>query len=86
MLTGMSVDDNNDFLEKISATAIVNQAILKCLISGVQLDHDSVIAFIGDYADPTDPAYLGLIVQIQRTIDEVLAVMDYAKVHRQPAH
>lgn len=75
MLMGMSTEDTEHFLEKISAAAIVNQAVLKCMVSGLPVTRENVILMIGDYADPTDPGHLSLIILIQQTIDEVLAAM-----------
>jgi hypothetical protein len=50
MFNGMSINDTS-FLERISATAIVNQAVMKCGLAGMTVTHDNVIAFIGDFAD-----------------------------------
>lgn len=60
-----------DFLERISATAIVNQAVIKCLIARIPVTQENVILFVGDFADPSEPAYASLIAKIDRTIDDV---------------
>lgn len=62
-----------DFLERISATAIVNQAVIKCSIAGVPVTQDNVIFFVGDFADPTEPHFSGLIAKIEQTIEDIFA-------------
>lgn len=65
-----------DFLERISATAIVNQAVIKCSIAGVPVTQDNVIFFVGDFADPSKPEHARLIEQIERSIDEIFAAVN----------
>ncbi|MBB6509156.1 hypothetical protein [Rhizobium soli] len=72
MLTGMTEDQRNEFLERITATTIANQAILKCSISGFPLTADNVVAFVGDFLDPENPNLQELIEKIGYAIDEVL--------------
>ena len=56
MTMGISNEDSSVFLERISAIAIVNQAVIKCGLAGLPVNHDNVILFIGDFADPEKPA------------------------------
>jgi hypothetical protein len=72
MLTAMTEDQRNEFLERVSATAIANQAILKCSISGFPLTADNAVAFVGDFLDPENPNLQALIEKINTAIDEVL--------------
>lgn len=58
-----------EFLERISATAIV----IKCLIACVPATQDNVVLLTGDFADPSEPVHASLIAKIDRTIDDVLA-------------
>ena len=74
MLRGMTEEDANAFLERIGAAAIVNQAVLKCSLAGMELTPDNVVLFIGDFVDPERSDVQGLIKQIDRTVDEVFAV------------
>jgi len=85
MFKGMSNSDTA-FLERISATAIVNQAIIKCGLAGMDVTHDNVIAFIGDFADPEDAEHLSLIAEISRTIDEVMCNAAFKWVDRKVRH
>ncbi len=73
MLTGMTDLERNAFLERISATVIANQAFLKCSISGNPITADNVVAYVGDFLDPTNPALQGLVERISYAIDEVFA-------------
>jgi hypothetical protein len=57
--------------DRVTATAIVNQAALKCLLLGVTVNSDNVIRLIGDFYDPLDPAFAGLTDEIMWTVDEM---------------
>lgn len=74
MLTGMTTDERNSFFERISATAIANQAFLKCSISGMPINADNVTLFVGDFLDPANPDLQELVDKIGAAIDEVLDV------------
>ena len=71
-ILGMEEPEASQFLEKISAAAIVNQAILKCSLAELPITEENVVMMIGDFIDPTQPNMNGLIDNIDRTIDEVL--------------
>jgi hypothetical protein len=68
----MSADEGARLFERIGATAIANQAILKCTVAGVPLTVDNVILFVGDFVDPEQPATLGLLERINSAIEEVI--------------
>jgi hypothetical protein len=68
MIMGMSDEKAQAFLEKISATAIANQAVLKCIVLGLPLDVDNVILCVGDFVDPDNPNFAGLIEEIEKAI------------------
>lgn len=73
MLSGMTEFERNAFVERISATAIANQAFLKCSISGNPITIDNVISYVGDFVDPANPHLQDLIEKIGNAIDEVFA-------------
>ena len=68
MIMGMTDDQAQAFLEKISATAIANQAVLKCIVLGLPLDVDNVILCVGDFIDPANSNFAGLIDEIEKAI------------------
>jgi len=65
---GMNTTQLQAFVERISATAIANQAILKCKLLGVPMTVENVIFFVGDFFDPSDPEFAGMIDQIHAAI------------------
>jgi hypothetical protein len=69
---GMTTEAASEFLERISATAIVNQAILKCAVADLPITSENVVLMLGDFIDPSQPNFQGLIENIDKTIDEVL--------------
>jgi hypothetical protein len=72
------------FLERISATTIVNQAVIKCSIAGVPVTQENVILFVGDFADPSEPDHAGLITQIEQTIEDIFSAatgIEYAALN-----
>lgn len=68
MIMGMSDEQAQAFLEKISATAIANQAVLKCIVLGLPLNIDNVILCVGDFVDPTNANFAGLIEEVEKAI------------------
>lgn len=70
MIFGMSEVKLQSFLERISATAIANQAVLKCLALGVPATPYNVIFYVGDFVDPSKPQFQSLILQIDQAIDD----------------
>jgi len=58
---GNNVSKDKKFQTKISAAAIVNQAILRCQALGMPATFDNVIICVGDFFDPADPQYTDLI-------------------------
>jgi hypothetical protein len=58
--------------ERIGATAIANQAILKCTVAGYPLTIDNAILFVGDFVDPTKPEVASLVELIGIAIEEVI--------------
>lgn len=71
MVLRMSESTADAFLERISATAIVNQAILKCSLAGLPVTSDNVVRLIGDFMDPEEPQFESLSRQIDATIDDI---------------
>ena len=62
--------------ERIGATAIANQAILKCTIAGFPLTVDNVILFVGDFVDPTIGSCANIVEMIGMAIEEVVDCRD----------
>lgn len=62
-------DKLNRLLLKISATTIVNQAILNCAMRGIPVSADNAILFIGDFFDPEDEDYAELIAEIEQVLE-----------------
>jgi hypothetical protein len=75
MIMGMTDAQATDFLERISATTIVNQAVLKCQLCRQPVTIDTVIYFIGDFFDPADEDRAGLVLQIRKAIEDVVSVV-----------
>jgi hypothetical protein len=71
MLFGLEEPELQDFADRIAATAIVNQAVLKCAIHGIPVTPDNVIFVIGDFVDPARLGFEGLMSAILRAIDEI---------------
>lgn len=72
MILGMNEAQLQAFIERISATAIANQAIVKCYLRGVPMTTDNVILFVGDFIDPSRAEFTGLIGKIEMAIEEVV--------------
>ena len=68
----MTQEESITLFERIGATAIANQAILKCSVAGAPLTVDNVLMFVGDFVDPETPATFGLIERINSAIEEVI--------------
>ena len=73
---GMSKENTDKLLHRVSATAIANQAILKCSLAGVPLTVENVIYFVGDFIDPSEAGGDELAREIERAIADVLAAAD----------
>jgi len=74
VILGMTEIELEAFVERISATAIANQAVLKCHLRGVPVTIDNVILFVGDFIDPTKPEFEGLIGAIETAIEQIVDV------------
>jgi hypothetical protein len=72
MILGMNEAQLQTFIERISATAIANQAVLRCHLRGIPLTTDNIILFVGDFIDPSKPEFTGLIGRIEMAIEEVV--------------
>ena len=69
-----------ELLTRVCATAIANQAILKCSLAGVPLSVDSVLPFVGDFYSPENESLNGVTAQIEDAIAAVL--QPYGQVER----
>lgn len=65
-------DKLNRFLIKISASTIVNQAIIKCSLNGVPVTVDNAILFVGDFFDPEDREFSDLLSEVETTLLSVI--------------
>jgi hypothetical protein len=72
MILGMTESELQEFIERISATAIATQAIVKCYLHDSPLTTDNVLRFVGDFVDPTNVEFAGLIAKIETAIEEVV--------------
>ena len=72
MIKGMTEKEAGDFIERVSATAIANQAILKCHLGGLPVTVDNVILLVGDFFDPSTPELEVLVANIERAIEDVI--------------
>lgn len=72
----MTEEEGLRLFERIGATAIANQAILKCTIAGFPLTVDNAILFVGDFVDPERPACANLVEMIGLAIEEVIDCRD----------
>lgn len=72
MLPGMTEAEGIRLFERIGATAIANQAILKCTIAGFPLTVENAILFVGDFVDPARPEVASLVELIGIAIEEVI--------------
>ena len=68
MIMGMTDEEAQACMEKISATAIAKQAVLKCIVVGWPLNVDNVILCVGDFIDPTNKHFSRLIDEIEKAI------------------
>lgn len=71
--------DDVALFQRIGATAIANQAILKCLLAEIPVTVDNVILFVGDFLDPGDKRHEKMIGLIERAIEEVVEVAAVAR-------
>jgi hypothetical protein len=74
MLFGLEEPELQKFADRIAATVIVNQAVLKCLVRGMKVTPDNVILMVGDFVDPQDSGSAGVIGAILKAVDEVATV------------
>jgi hypothetical protein len=72
----MNENQLQGFMEKFFATAVANQAILKCNSRGLPLTEDNVIFFVGDFFDPTDPVFEGIVDKINDAIGYIVQSPD----------
>jgi hypothetical protein len=72
VLPGMTEAESIRLFERIGATAIANQAILKCTVAGYPLTVENAILFVGDFVDPTRPEVASLVEMIEVAIEEVV--------------
>lgn len=75
----MTEEEGLRLFERIGATAIANQAILKCTIAGFPLTVDNAILFVGDFVDPGRAACANLVELIGIAIEEVIDCRDLIK-------
>ncbi len=64
---------------RIGATAIANQAILKCILSEIPVTIDNAILFVGDFVAPDDPDRQEMIGLITRAIEDVVETADIVR-------
>lgn len=72
MILGMTESELQEFIERISATTIATQAIVKCYLHESPLTTDNILRFVGDFVDPSNGEFEGLITKIEIAIEEVV--------------
>lgn len=73
-MLGMNESELQGFVERIAATAIANQAVLKCHLRGVPVTIDNVILFVGDFIEPERPEFANLIGAIETAIEQIVEI------------
>lgn len=76
---GMNETQLQTFVEKFLATAVANQAMLKCKQRRLPLTEENVIFFVGDFFDTTNPEFEGVIDKINDAIAYVIECPDVAR-------
>lgn len=72
MLSRLGEIEADHFERRIYATAIVNNAIIRCSIVGLPISEDNVIKCVGDFFDPSSEPLVGLIDEILSLLHETL--------------
>ena len=70
----MSSNGEPGLSDRIAAITIVNNAVIRCQLLGLPVNHDNVILCIGDHFDPNDLSFSGVIVEIERALNATLGV------------
>ena len=65
---------SDTFQNRITATTIVNQAVMKCLLLGIPANADNIVRLIGDFFDPQNPDFGPLVDELMIAINEVAAL------------
>jgi hypothetical protein len=69
-------DQSQAFSDRVAATAIVNQAAIKCMILGLPVNGENIVRLIGDFFDPMDPRYDGLLDKLLIAVHELASLPD----------
>ena len=72
MISGISESEYQTLLERVSATVIADQAVLKCALRGVAPTVDNVLLFVGDFFDPANDQFARLVEHILKAVDEAV--------------
>ena len=73
MIMGMGDREIEKFTRKVAATAIANQAAIKCIVNELPLTADNVILFVGDFFDPSNSSFEALVEEILDEIEYVVS-------------
>jgi hypothetical protein len=65
---------NGELTDRITAAVIVNNAVLKCLLSGLPPTGDNITLMVGDFFDPNDEKHEGLVSALLLAIEEMSAL------------
>lgn len=74
MLLRFDDDEFKTFSDRVAATAIVNQAALKCMILGLPVTGENITGLISDFFDPTDPRFGELVDQLLIAVNELASL------------
>lgn len=78
-MRGLTEQEALDFQERVAATAIANQAVLRCMILGMPVTVDNVILCVSDFVDPADCRFGSLIDHVQHAIDVTVNMAPYSR-------
>ncbi len=78
-MRGLTEQEAQDLQEKVAATTIANQAVLRCMILGMPVTVDNVILCVSDFVDPADCRFGSLIEHVQHAIDVTVNMAPYSK-------
>lgn len=68
-----------NLLERVCATVIANQAILRCAVARETMTVDNVLRYVGDFFDPENENFAEIAARIE---EEIAVVVETPRVRR----
>ena len=72
----MTKEEFQNFIDRTSAMALANKAILACLLSGQKFSMETIVETLGQWTDPTDPNFERLV---ETTVAHIQQVLDRSR-------